>query len=339
MAHHLNNGPTLRIRTPSRLTFGLIDMNGELGRVEGGLGLALDEPRVELRARRARAVRIGGAEVSSGTRAKLEELCARFAREHRAEGIDLTIERVIPSHCGLGSGTQLMMAAGLALGLLYDVKLTGRQLAVLGSRGGTSGIGVAAFDRGGFLADGGHRFGGAGGKTVFAPSAASAGFEPPPLLFHSPLPANWRVLLALPAGRITYGDEERALFRQICPVPSEEAAQGARLALLKVLPALLEGDLSSFGDGIEAMQQLGFKRHQIARQSKAVHETMAQMRRLGLRGVGMSSWGPALFGFSDAGPEADRATVAALASFGAERGGVTVLATGASERGTTWSWE
>ena len=44
---------TLRIRTTSRLSFGLIDMNGEIGRIEGGLGLALENPCVEIRARRA----------------------------------------------------------------------------------------------------------------------------------------------------------------------------------------------------------------------------------------------------------------------------------------------
>ena len=32
----------IEITTPARLHFGLIDMNGELGRVDGGVGLALD---------------------------------------------------------------------------------------------------------------------------------------------------------------------------------------------------------------------------------------------------------------------------------------------------------
>jgi beta-ribofuranosylaminobenzene 5'-phosphate synthase len=300
----------------------------------------IEEPRIELRARRAGDVTISGnALISDGTRAKLEAICARVREEYPVGGVHLEIERVIPGHSGLGSGTQLGMATGLALSVLYDLKLTSPQLAGLAQRGGTSGIGCAAFEMGGFLADGGHRFGRPGGKTVFAPSASSVGFSPPPILFHSLLPANWHVVLALPAGRIVQGEEERALFTQYCPVPSEEAAQSARLALLKVLPAVMEADLEGFGAGLEAMQRLGLKRLQIARQNEVVHDTMAEMRRLGLRGVGMSSWGPALFGFSDAGLEADRATAAVLESFGAARGGIPVIVTKPSNRGTTWNWE
>jgi beta-ribofuranosylaminobenzene 5'-phosphate synthase len=122
-------------------------------------------------------------------------------------------------------------------------------------------------------------------------------------------------------------------------VPAEEAAQAARLALLKVLPAVMEADLEGFGDGLEAMQRHGFKRVQFARQSEIVHLGVAEMRRLGLKGVGMSSWGPTLFGFSEAGPEADQKIVRDLEAFGATRGGIRVILTKPAEHGTTWSWE
>jgi len=332
--------PTLRVRTPSRIHFGLIDMNGSVGRIEGGVGVALDEPCVELLACRSDKVNIGGpAVVPESTREQLEAVCTRFREQYPSGGIELEIERVIPGHSGLGSKTQLTMAVGLALGVLYERRLSSTQLAVLGKRGGTGGIGCAAFEHGGVVADAGHRYGGPGGKTAFAPTAASVAFAPPPILFHSPMPSHWRIILALPAGRIVHGEEERALFTEYCPVPSEEAAQSARLALMKVIPAVLEADLESFGAGIEAMQKLGLKRHEIARQNEAVHDTMTEMRRLGLSGVGMSSWGPAVFGFSAAGPDIDRAIGQALEKFGAQRGGITVVITRASERGATWAWE
>ena len=332
--------PTLRLRTCSRLAFGLIDMNGEIGRVEGGLGLALEDPCLELRARRARKVTVGGrVPVSESTRDKVEALCARLREHYPVEGIELEFEQVLPANSGLGSGTQRGMAVAFALSKLYDLNLSRHQLAAFAQRGGTSGIGCAAFEMGGFLCDGGHRFGRPGGKTGFAPSSGSTGFAPPPILFHSPLPANWRVILAMPKGRIVAGEEEQALFKEHCPVPAAEAAQAARLALLKVLPAVLEADLEAFGGGIEAMQRLGLKRIQIGRQNQVVHDTLAEMRRLGLRGVGMSSWGPTLFGFSDAGPDVDRAAAATLEAFGAQRGGISVFVTKPSERGTTWSWE
>ena len=34
----------MQITTPSRLHFGLLDLNGELGRINGGFGVALDKP-------------------------------------------------------------------------------------------------------------------------------------------------------------------------------------------------------------------------------------------------------------------------------------------------------
>jgi beta-ribofuranosylaminobenzene 5'-phosphate synthase len=332
---------TLRLRTHSRLAFGLIDMNGEIGRVEGGLGLALESPRLELCAKRSDAVRVNGpAAVSDGTRRKFETMAEVFRENYKVDGIEVRVEETIPGHSGLGSGTQLALAFGQAINLLYDLRLAMPEIGRIAQRGGTSGIGCAAFETGGFLADGGHRFGGPNGKQVFAPSSASAGFSAPPILFHSNLPSSWRVVLALPAsGLITHGDEERALFVKHCPVPADEAAQAARLALLKVLPAIMEADLESFGAGLEAMQRFGLKRIQIARQNEEVRATMDEMRRLGLRGVGMSSWGPALFGFSDAGAETDQRIVRALEVFGAGVGGVQVILTSAAAHGATWSWE
>lgn len=333
-------GSTLHIRTNSRLAFGLIDLNGELGRIEGGLGLALESPCVELRVRRAATVVTSGLPLTDGTLAKLRAISTVFDERYGAGGAEVHVEQTIPDHAGLGSGTQLALAFAQALNLLYDVELPCHDLSLIAQRGGTSGIGCAAFEMGGFLADGGHSFRRDGGKTEFAPSSASKGFAPPPVLFHAPLPGSWSVVLAIPAaGRLTHGDEERELFRTLCPLPAAEAAEAARLALLKVLPAVMEADLDAFGEGLEAMQRLGWKHVQISRQSEAVHATLHEMRRLGLQGVGMSSWGPTLFGFSERGAEAVRDIVGALERFGASLGGVRVIPTRAAERGADWSWE
>jgi len=331
---------TLWLRTTSRLAFGLIDLNGEIGRVEGGLGLALENPYVLLRARRASGLTVGGVEVSGGTRRKYEAMYQVFREKYGTQGVDVTIEQTIPDHAGLGSGTQLSMAFAQAMSLLYDLKLSVYEIGRLAERGGTSGIGCAAFETGGFLADGGHRFNRPGGKTGFAPSAASTEFAAPPILFHRNLPASWKVLLALPKeGRHVHGDEERELFRTLAPVPGTEAAQAARLALLKILPAVMEEDLEGFSEGLEALQQLGWKKIQFSRQNQIVHDTVAEMRRLGLKAVGMTSWGPTLFGFCDASEAEFGAIAKAVEAFGSTRGGIRVIPTKPATRGTTWGWE
>ena len=332
---------TLRLHTHSRLSFGLIDTNGEIGRAEGGLGVTLESPCLKLRARRSTTVKVEGpAGVSEDALRKFKAIVQTFVDRYRVGGVHISIEESIPGHSGLGSGTQLALAFGQAINLLYDLKLTLPEIVRIAQRGGTSGIGCAAFETGGFIADGGHRFGGTDGKQAFAPSSASTAFDAPPILFQSNLPASWPFVRALPAaGLIPGGKEERALSQKHCPTPAAEAAQTARLALLKVLPAIMEADLPSFGAGIEAMQCFGLKRIQIARQSAAVRATMDEMRRLGLRGVGMSSWGPALFGFTDCGLDEAQATARALETFGASIGGVRVILTRAATRGATWTWE
>lgn len=332
---------TIRIRTNSRLHFGLIDLNGEIGRVEGGVGLVIENPRVVLRARRSDAVTLNdAADIANSGRRKFDSMAAEFRERYGTGGIEVSIEETIPDHSGFGSGTQLAMAFGQAFNLLYELKLTAYEISRIAQRGGTSGIGCAAFEMGGLLVDGGHRFGGSHGKSGFAPSSASTGFAAAPILFHSALPKSWSVVVAIPAqGRQTHGDEERELFRTLCPMPADEVAQAARLVLLKIMPAALEGDLEAFGEGLEAKQQLGLKRAQFERQNEVVHATVAEMRRLGLRGVGMSSWGPTLAGFSDAGAVVDQAIVRRLEEFGAQCGGIRVILTKPAEQGTTWSWE
>ncbi|MCC7464195.1 MAG: hypothetical protein IT480_17255 [Gammaproteobacteria bacterium] len=331
---------TLWLRTTSRLAFGLIDLNGEIGRVEGGLGLALENPCVLLRARRAAGLTVGGVEVSGGTRRKYESMYQVLRDKYGTQGADVTIEQTIPDHAGLGSGTQLSLAFGQAMNLLYDLKLSVYEISRIAERGGTSGIGCAAFETGGFLIDGGHLFNRPGGKTSFAPSAASTAFAAPPILFHRDFPTSWKVVLAIPKeGRRVHGDEELELFRTLAPVPASEAAQSARLTLLKVMPAVMEEDLEGFSDGLEAIQRLGWKKIQFSRQNQVVHDTVAEMRRLGLKAVGMTSWGPTLFGICDASEAEFRRIAQAIETFGSTRGGIRVIATRPATRGTSWGWE
>ncbi len=44
------------VKTPARLHLGLVDLNGDLGRIFGGLGVAIDQPNVVLEARKSPSV-------------------------------------------------------------------------------------------------------------------------------------------------------------------------------------------------------------------------------------------------------------------------------------------
>ncbi len=50
----------IRITTPCRLHVTLIDMNGEIGRMDGGAGLTLSSPNIKVTAEEADEIQIEG---------------------------------------------------------------------------------------------------------------------------------------------------------------------------------------------------------------------------------------------------------------------------------------
>jgi len=143
----------IQITTPSRLHITLIDLNASLGRVDGGVGLTLDDPSMKLLARETNeGVFVTGSRDPGRIRSAAEALIPE------GKGIHLTIKEAYPDHVGLGSGTQGALAAGWAVNVMYELGLGVREVAALVGRGGTSGIGVESFEHGGFIVDGGHRF-------------------------------------------------------------------------------------------------------------------------------------------------------------------------------------
>lgn len=280
---------------PARLHFGLLDMNGSLGRVDGGIGLAIAQPATVVEAVRADAVRVRG-DMEASLRARLRQglpiVCARLG----LPGAQVTVRQAPPPHSGFGSATQTLVGAAKTVALLAGRPLPARQLARLMGRGGTSGIGSAVIDGGGFIVDGGHAFRqGRDAKERFAPSGASETFSPPPVLMQRPFPAQWRILVCCPQGLDISGKQETDLFAQVCPVPDDEVARMSRILLSQILPALAEEDLDAFGRGLEAYQGLGFKRAEIRSQTPTVRACMERLRARGGQGVGMSSWGPTVF--------------------------------------------
>ncbi len=278
----------LRITTPSRLHIALIDLNGALGRIDGGIGLALDTPSITVSAEKADKITVEG---NSALQERVEKSAEAVAGRHR--GVHIVIEGDYPSHVGLGSGTQASLAAGMAVNVLYDLGLSALDIARIVRRGGTSGIGVAAFEKGGFILDGGHRFDEKGG---FKPSSASKA-PPPPVLMRQDFP-DWDIVLALPTFKGAFSTREVNIFQKECPIPLEEVRAVSHIILMELLPALLEEDLETFGSAINRLQGIGFKRREIELQPIA-KTLMDVMLRSGAAGAGMSSFGPLVYGVTD----------------------------------------
>ena len=113
---------TVSVIAPARLHLGFLDMNGSRGRRFGSVGLTLEGPRVELSVQRAPPCTISGMQSERATQFA-NALRSRF---NLPNDFQLNISRTIPEHIGLGSGTQLGIAVGVALARLYRPDQVGR---------------------------------------------------------------------------------------------------------------------------------------------------------------------------------------------------------------------
>jgi beta-ribofuranosylaminobenzene 5'-phosphate synthase len=163
-------------------------------------------------------------------------------------------------------------------------------------RGGTSGIGIFSFDYGGFILDGGHNL---NQTEEFLPSSASSA-KPPVLLGNYNFPKDWDLVVAIANDNNTVnGKKEVDIFQKYCPIPKADVEKLSHLILMNLIPFMLERDIESFGKIINQIQDIGFKKVEVDLQSDYIKLAMEKMREFGAYGVGMSSFGPAIYGITD----------------------------------------
>jgi beta-ribofuranosylaminobenzene 5'-phosphate synthase len=287
----------VRVRAPSRLHFGLLGLScpapwpnllGEKvvpSRQFGGAGLMIENPGIELIAQPAADWSAQGA---------LGERALAYARQF-AQTLPpdtlrpqrLLIERAAPEHVGLGTGTQLGLAVAAALSQACGLFVPDAvELSRGTGRGQRSGVGVHGFAQGGFLVEAGR----------------GEGHGVAPLVAHVSFPERWRVLVVLPPwGSGLHGNQERDAFLRLDRqrMAPETTDTLCRLLVLGMLPALQECDLDAFG---EALYDFNLRAGQTFAPIQGgpyangqVAELVNFLRRQGCRGVGQSSWGPAVF--------------------------------------------
>jgi beta-ribofuranosylaminobenzene 5'-phosphate synthase len=274
----------VNIQTPARLHFSLIDLNGELGRIDGGIGVAISKPNWDIKIER------------SGTWSKpgyiQEPLEAIKKQMNPKDQYKITIHSELPIHVGLGSQTQLSLALAHGISKLEGKEYEIKDLARMVGRGGTSGIGVAAYEYGGFIFDGGHSV---ADKSEFLPSHFSSA-KPAVLIQRIEVPEDWYFVVAIPdVGKGKYGTEEVEIFKNYCPIPAEEVNKLSRIILMQMLPAIVEDDIDQFGRGLNSIQNIGFKRIENELQHEFIKKLQEFYLNTGASGTGLSSFGPATF--------------------------------------------
>lgn len=274
---------SVTVHVPARLHLGFLDLNGGARRRFGSVGLPLSEPETIIT-----LSRVGETTVEGPDSARAGEHLSVLSRHLGLRGNHrLVIERSIPPHAGLGSGTQIALGVSAALRTLHAMPLDTDGDAALLERGARSGVGIASFESGGVIIDAG--------------KAESA--HPPPVVARLPFPEEWRVLLILDKEESgLHGEDEIEAFRSLPLFHETAAGEICRRVLMGVMPALIERDLPAFGAAISAIQLLVGNHFAPAQggvfTSKRVEALATSLAHAGAVGIGQSSWGPTGFAFA-----------------------------------------
>jgi beta-ribofuranosylaminobenzene 5'-phosphate synthase len=299
------------VEAGARLHLGFLDLNGACGRRFGSIGVALERPCCTVEASP------GPAKGEARTAEPARGIQARLGPDLGPDAVAVRVVETIPPHAGLGSGTQLALAVALAASRAAGLPLSIRELARRLGRGQRSGIGVAAFERGGLVIDAGHP----AEEDHRAAAGPTDGPAPPPVIFQHPLPDDWRFVLATPrAAPGLSGQAEQRAFDDLPPMDAERVGRICRLTLMQVAPAVLAGDLRTFGAAITEIQEtVGeyFAPYQGGRfASPTGCEAIELARARGACGVGQSSWGPTVFALVRGEPAARDLADAFRGAFG-----------------------
>jgi len=273
------------VEAPARLHFGVLDLRGALGRWFGGIGAAAPEPTLLLSARLDRTLAVEGPDAErAGTFAR------SFLAHHGLQvGARISIERALPRHAGLGSGTQLALAVARAIAELHGLPKETAALARAVGRAQRSAVGTWTFDGGGLVVEGGRR-------------ADTNGVGP--LIARITFPSSWRCVVAVPRQPPAIsGKDEAAALAALPRPPERDVEQVAHLVVMALLPALADGDLAGFGRALTTIQTITgrwFAPVQGGTFARGPSEELVRrMAEHGAPGVGQSSWGPAVYGIVD----------------------------------------
>lgn len=278
----------LCIESSARLHLGFYNFY-EDGIAYGGLGVAIESPTVRVKVSKCENFKLIVLDD-----VHLEDVVDLVKSRLKVENVCITIEKAIPRNVGLGSTTQIALAIAYGITKLFNLNYSARELALVLKRGRDSGIGIATFECGGFIVDGGRRIDG----KVEEPKTLN---DIPPVIFQRPLPQNWYFIILIPKG-IKGLDELKERYAMDYPrsLPRDLQYELYKLLLLHIIPSVINEDINTFGMAITRLQMIVgtyFSKYQGSIYCcREVEELVKALLEAGACGAGQSSWGPTTYG-------------------------------------------
>lgn len=284
------------VQTGARLHFGLFDLDPTSPTQFGGIGMMIDSPGVTVRA----SLRSDGADMPAVTtnneavRKRVLQCLGRLRETYPAlPQVQLNVPQFIPSHNGLGSGTQLAVAVGTAVAKLANVEVTTEALAIATGRGRRSAIGVHGFQHGGFIVDGGH-----------------VSQQLGTMQHRVEVPEDWRIILLCPNDTDGLsGSAELQAFQDLPAMPTKLSRSLQHLVHEQVLPSLTTADFDTFSSSLHEFGQVVgnfFAPVQGGTYRSATAAVVAdQLRADTPLAIVQSSWGPTVAVFTQCQEQAN----------------------------------
>lgn len=285
-----------------RIHITLIGMNSDGYRINGGIGFSINQPMQEISFMSSDTVSVYDNRRIGFTTEELNRLERHLRKVKKQEGLEsgfvCTIhEGMIESHVGFGSNSMIYLSCVEALLILNNRKYKDSDVVTFSGRGGTSGIGINTYFKGGFIFDTGiaNR-----GQGTLAPSSVieRGNYQQPMLMKRMELPL-WDMGICIPFVKHKTEEEEKVFFNEKCPIEKDSVEKILYETIYGVTSSLMENDFEVFCKSIDAIQQTKWKSLERNLYGEELIVTEAVIKNAGAKCVGMSSLGPLLYFFAD----------------------------------------
>ena len=276
----------MKLFSPARIHLGFLELDQTLPRFFGSVGLTVSNFCFEVQISKSKNLNI--VTEHKNLKKKTLEIFLKFKKKYNVNFCKINIKKIIPSHVGLGSGTQFSLTIGYLISKLNNLNISIDEIALFLNRGNRSGIGVQSFKQGGFTIDIGKKKG-----TNNLPLK----------LMNIKWPQDWKVILLFDLkGENIFGENEANKFKDVNKRYRSKFNYNYSTLFLKILPGIMEKDFESFAEGIQLIQNNMseiFYKNSKKFSSKNINHIFDYLRNKKIMGFGQSSWGPTGFIFTE----------------------------------------
>jgi len=250
--------------------------------IYGSLGAAIEIPQFTLTVKECDKLSI---EASSDY---AKELIKHVSDYLGVRDVCVSLSGYVKHHVGLGSTTRIVMAALVGITTLKRMDVNVIDLAFKLGRGKVSSVGIYSFMYGNLVVD-----------TGFKVSNSSRGYPKPLVII--PIPRDWYVVIALPEDRIGLREDEENKILSNVEVFHDQSDLYKHVVTL--MTAAMHKDFKLFSESLRNIQLLTgkyFSKYQGGIFCCDVsYDIIKIMEENGIKGVGQSSWGPTVYGFTN----------------------------------------